>query len=283
MIIDSINIASAPEGSFAGSEYIQLSLSPGINDSYILEAATGFDVDEVVSQLYGGTFNNDFNNLTIPDRDITLKIRLNPNYETGETPSTLRNNLYKVIAPTRSGLAQIKLMLNGSMVASIDGFITKFEASIFSPEPEIAITLSCTYPWFRGPEQQLAGSVSVPNPILVDNLSNAPHGFVMRLNFIGTVSTSFTIQGKYGTTDWPFRLLRPSGNPFVSGDQLYISSNRDNRYVYMVRSGITTHLADTIDYEQAWPLMFPGFNQLGFSSSLVTIVSLIYRPHYWGV
>jgi hypothetical protein len=287
MIIDAIHICSTPESGTAGQTFAQLSLNQAsLTDGYILQSALGLDVEEVFPQIYGSYYTDIFHNQAMPPREITLKIRLNPKYDAGETPADLRNNLYKVIAYSRTAGTTLNFMLGTTVVATIDGNVKKLEADIFSSEPSVQMVVRCPYPWFRGPSDislQGQSGVTVPSPILNDPYSNAPHGFKMRLQFTGTVSTSFTIQGKYGTTQWPFKILRASGSPFVSGDSLYFSSEQDDKYLYIVHNGITTYLADSIDFNQVWPIMFPGQTRLGFSSSSVSIVELTYKPHYWGV
>jgi hypothetical protein len=286
MNIDGIHLYSAATELTSAVKFAELSLNQAdLSESYILHSAFGLDIDSIIPQFYGGYLTDQYFNMSLKPREITLKVRLNPQLDNNETPSTLRDALYKLIGVSRTGLSEIRLMNGATHVAFIRGFISKFEASLFDRDTDVQITFNCPYPIFRGPSYiELAGTggVTVPSPTLVDNASTAPHGFKMQLTFTGSVATSFTIQGTYSTTIAPFKLLRASGDPFPSGYSIWLSSEQDNRYV-LGGTGTGVPIADTIDANQIWPIMFPGSTQIGFSSSLVTINSITYRPHYWGV
>lgn len=285
MIIDAIHLYSAAEISTNPVSFAQLSLNHAdLTQSYIVQEAFGLDADEIVPSYYGGFSTDKFHNMSLKSREVTLRIKLNPQYASSQTPSSLRDALYKLIAYSRTGLVELRFMNGATQVANIRGFIKKFEAALFSENPEVQITISCPYPFLRGPDTiELAGAsgVTVPNPTLVDSLSNAPHGFKMRLTTTGTVGPTFTIQGKYGSGGvWPFSM---TGLTFSTGAVIWFSSEEDDKYFYYVYGGITTHISDLLLLNQVWPIMFPGSTQLGFSSSNFTINSITFRPHYWGV
>jgi len=287
MIIDAMHLYSAATEIESAVSVAEFSLDQAaISEPYILLSAFGLDVDEVIPQFYGVYSSDAFYNMALKAREVVLSIKLNPQYGTAETNSSLRDALYKVIARNRTGLVELRLMNGATHVAGIKGFIKKFETSIFSPESVVQLTIECPFPMLRGPSYvELAGvsGVTVPTPNLVDDLSTAPHGFKMHLTFTGTVPYSFTVQGKAGTTAYPFTINLVTSDPFKLADELYLSSEQDDKYLYMIRSGTITRLADTLAVNSIWPMMFPGETELEFSSSLVTINSITYRPHYWGV
>jgi hypothetical protein len=199
-----------------------------------------------------------------------------------ETPSSLRDHIYKAIARNRTGLVEVRLMLGGDCVAYIQGKIKRIENNIFDVAPMIQISIECRFPLFRGPDYiELVGEtgVTVPSPELNDLVSTAPHGFRMQLTFTGSPGSSFTIQGKYGTTQWPFKINKT----FQAGDVLYFGSESNQRYLYFFRDGTSRQLLDALALGQIWPTMFPGNNRITFSSSLVEINSITYKTHFWGV
>lgn len=293
MIINAIQLWSAVESSGTDVSFAELSLDKAdLTESYIVEKILGLDADTIIPKFYGNYSDDEFYEMSMPPRDVNLKIQLNPQYSEGETPSSLRDALYRAISYSRTGLVHLRLMLGAVQVAYIQGFIKKLESDIFTANPNVEMIVECGFPFLRSPTYtDIAGDpgVTPPNPTLIDSLSTAPHGFVMELQFTATVATSFTIQGKSGTVEWPFKILRPDGDPFVSGDRLYLSSERDNKYLYMVPNGSDPGegddvlLVDSIDINPIWPIIFPGENQLGFSTSNVLINSLTFKHHYWGV
>lgn len=290
MRVDTIRLTSATEDPvYTGEPYLFVNLPVDRaepTDPYILQQAYGLDVGEAFPQFYGSFARQDFRKMMMKPREVTLKIRLNPDHTLSERPSDLRHSLYKLISYDREGLVEIQFVADGEIVAYLRGFVTKLEAPQFASEPQAQITIECPFPFIRGKEEiELVGEpgVTVPSPYLIDNESNMPHGFQMVLRFTASVPTSFTIQGEYGTTKAPFKILRNPGAPFLNNDRLYFSSTEDDKYLYMTRGGNETLLADFIDRNQVWPLMFPGSNRIQFSTSNVVIESLTYYTHYWGI
>jgi hypothetical protein len=172
-----------------------------------------------------------------------------------------------------------------TIVAKIEGFISKFEVPYFTETPEAQITIVCKDPMFRAinPVVMESTDLSSINPIMVpDSMSTAPHGFSMDVIFTDP-STTFLIQDDPTHPEWTFKVT-PGGFGFVIGDHLYFCSEYTNRYLYMVRGGVTTHLLDKIEPGSIWPTIFPGFNTF----QIVTLPklnwgSLQYYAAYWGV
>lgn len=282
MNIDGLRLYSAATESVGAVSIAEFSLDAAdLSQSYILQSVTGLDVDEIIPQFYGTYEGDAFYNMTLKPRTVVMRIRLNPQYNSAETPSDLRDALYRVISANRTSKVEIRLMYEGSPVAFVQGYIRKVEASLFEATTEVQLTIECPFPFLRGVSYvELEGDagVSVPSPTLIDDLSTAPHGFKMELAITGTLS-SLTIQGKSGTTEWPFEVMQS----FASGDDLFFSSEPDDKYLYRVRSGVTLLLADKLTVGSVWPLMFPGETEIAFGTSSLTIESITYRPHYWGV
>jgi hypothetical protein len=285
MNIDAINIHGLNESNVASTNAIaQFDLSHAdITDNYILEEATGLDADEIVPQYYGGGLGVvDYYQMVSGPRTVVLDIKLNPQYDTGETPSQLRDALYKAIAYSRFGMVRLKLRNNASTVGVLDGFVTKFEANVFSSNPKVKLTIICPEPLIQHEARiDLSAdtpATTVPTFTITDNISTAPHGFSVRLHFTGAVNTSFTITTAAGT----FRILLGVSAGFVNNDELTMTSEQNNKELYRTGS-ISANLADTIDQNQIWPLVMPGVNTYTLSSSLVVVEYIAHKPAFWGV
>jgi hypothetical protein len=235
------------------------------SDSYILRGITGLDVDDLTPQLYstGNYTGKRFVQIKPKAREITMRIILNPNPNPPsgipETASELRNKLYTLISSYRT--SQIRLDFIGQPTdVFIEGFITKFETSLDSQISEVTITVRCDYPYFRSPERFSAANVlndlSKVRPVIKNGFSNAPHGF--RLRLMATSTFDYFLIGSPNGYDWRFEI---SGFPFQTGDILSISSEEDNKYVVMERTGASpTGLIRYVSPESEWPLLFPGVN-----------------------
>lgn len=290
MSITSIQLWSAPEAAVSPVQYAEFFLDEAkLDHPYILEDATGLDNDLIIPQYYGGysgvTPSNQFYNMQPGPRDVALKIKLNPQYDDDITVSHLRHVLQQAIGSSRTGLVELRFIYNTTLFAAyVRGFVAKFEASIFSDNPEVILTIHCDFPFLLSPtETELAGSsltAAMPNPTLSDTSSTAPHGFRMDLTIgSGGTASPFVIQGKYGYTIAPFTI----NQAMVSGDTLHFSSVYGDKYLYYIHSGVTTHLTDKIAAGSIWPIMFPGDTRITFGYSNITITSLRFQKYYWGI
>lgn len=253
---------------------------------YMVRNILGLDAEEITPKFYG------FGLLTKPKyyefglkaRDIVIRVVLNPQFIIDEEYSDVRDELYRAISATRTGQIVLHFRSGGTIVSRIFGFITKFEVPYFVRLPEVQLTIRCDDPMFRAinPVEFTTDDLPVANPIYIpDSLSTSPHGFSMQVTFTAT-SPSFTMQDDATTPEWKFKVT-PSGG-FLTGDVLYFSSDYTNKYLYMIRSGVTTYLVDKIEPSSIWPILFPGTNTF----YILEIASidwniLQFYAAYWGV
>lgn len=276
MIINAIHLYSS------NVKYAEFSLdNTDHTQPYLIQSAFGLDVDDLRPNFYAlsGDTRSKYYNMSSEPREITIRIKLNPQYGSGQTPSSLRDTLYKAISSSRTSTVELRFMNGVTTVATIFGFVKRFEAPLFSSNPEVQITLKSDYFFLRAPTRTVVslGGLSKTAPVLTDSLSTAPHGFRMQLTFTGFVG-SLAIQ-EAGSTEWAFLI----GQSFTTGDVLYFSSEENNRYLYRIRSSVTLHLLDTLNSDAVWPLMFPGTTNLSISTSSFNWNDVSYYPTYWGV
>lgn len=211
-----------------------------------------------------------------------MRINLNPRFNLGESYSSLRDDLYKLIASSRTGLVQLQFKNGAAVVAVISGFVTKLESPHFEKNPEVTMTLRCDEPMLKAPTLTNV-DVTALDPAatdIVDNLSTAPHGFFFEVSFVGP-QASLSISDP-NDPDWEFEIIPVGG--FLAGDVLHFSSELNNKYLYIVRGVDTIHLADVITSGSVWPILFPKENTLALSGAAnLDWVSISYYPTYWGV
>lgn len=255
---------------------------PGRQNPYNVKTIVGLDADEIVSRYYGisGGSNSSFYNLTLEQRNLVFRIELNARYGQDETPSDLRDRLYKMIASSRTGLIEIQFKNGTDVIAVISGFIQKLEAAHFTKTPEVQITIDCSDPLLKAPDPVNVDVVGLLPSLTVieDTLSTAPHGFVFSMNFLDAMD-SFTITD---SSDQTFE-IEPVGG-FLLDDVLYFSSEHNNKQVFLVRGVDTFYLADAIVPGSVWPIIFPGENE--FVCATATDLSwdaISYYPTYWGI
>lgn len=251
------------------------------DERYIIRNITGLDADEITPSLYGigQSTGNKFVNMRLKERDIGVKIILNPNYAGFDTPSGLRDQLYQMISSYRTGLMRLSFYNQNIETAVIDGYITKLESDLSSAIPEVQLTIRCPYPYLRSPNRVDVdvSSLSKTAPIVVDSLSTAPHGYRMRWQF--TANTSGFGMQKPNDSDWSFFVTYP----FLSGDVFTFSSEEDNKELYITRSGARIQLIGSVAAGSEWPLIFPGSNEVWLTTNQFNYVYLSHYTTYWGV
>lgn len=291
------------------SEFISFKLRDAApNDPYLIKAMIGLDADEIVHTFYGfgASSMERFYNFSLTKREIVMRIVMNPRYILNETPSNIRDELYRMISSNRSGAIDVIFNSGGASIAKATAYITKFEVPHFSNVAEVQITLMCEDPLFHGVNPVVLpqypdltdigggplGANVASNPLeVVDARSTAPHGFVLNVGF-GESHDTFTLQEKQNNPDWTFKVdpgTIASQDGFVDGDTLHISSVAADKYVKLVRGGTTYDILDKVELDSVWPVLFPGQNEFfcpelfASTDKFIYWTSLEYYPAYWGV
>lgn len=249
---------------------------------YIVRHVTGLDADELVAQFYGqgSVTAKKYYDLVLRPREIVLRIGLNPKYNVGGTPHKLREDLYRAISSHRAGNVELRFNDNARVVGVIKGFITKFESSLFSKDTDVQITIKCDDPMIKS--QYISGPViselgSGPVFYFIDPISTSPHGFRMKVTFTED-QDGFSISDTTG--DWLFLI----DYEFLDGDELYLSSEFGEKYLYRIRSGGTLYLMDKLPLGTLWPVLFPGENPFDFSDpSAFEFNEVYWSETHWGV
>lgn len=251
---------------------------------YNVKAIVGLDADEITQHYYGGSGSENaaYYELSLKKREIVVRIELNPSFLGGESYSDLRDNLYRLISSSRTGMVQLQFKDGDDVVASISGFVSKFESPHFAKTQEVQITIGCENPLLRSPDPIIT-DVSGLDPALTtvtDSLSTAPHGFTLGLNVLANIM--HVIISDPGDSNWMFDVfLTPY---FIPGDVIHLSSEYNNKAAYLDRSGTIIQLGNNIMPTSVWPILFPGDNNFELAEPASLEWDYInYYPTYWGV
>ena len=267
------------------------------SDPYIIKSSTGFDADEIFPKNAGYFVDffsegaiTEFYDMMLGDRTVSLLVKPNPDYRANQTVGHLRDTLYKAIAYTRYTNLELRLMEivddlgTEEDIASLFGRIAKIESDLFSNDPNVTITFECSDPFLRSNDYiSIDGSefVDASEPLWNDDDSTAPHGYTFRMDFSDDKDglTVYPVNGGTFSIDYEFE----------AGDHLYLSSEYNNRYLYVVKGfdDSTVHLTDKVVAGSVWPMMLPGENEVKFHAPFESftegvIVTLTYRTSYWG-
>lgn len=280
------NVALYSDSAFGiGVDVLNFSLEHTHRDNkYAVRAITGLDAEEIIPKFYGfSTVSKQrYYNMGLKSREIVMRVVLNPDFENNESYSDIRDELYRAISATRTGIIMLHFMSGPNVVARIPGFITKLEVGYFNQLPEVQVTVRCDDPLFRS----LTPTVFEPTDLstgtevqIGDNMSTAPHGFSFEATFT-TDTTNFVVQDKATSPEWQFNIVYS----FLAGDQLFFSSELSDKYLYIMRSGSPIYLMDKVQPLSIWPVIFPGFNNFYFTNAATFAFDKVeYYPAYWGI
>lgn len=268
------------------STVINLSFrDPTLTNPYNIKGIVGLDADELVSQFYSTATNSltKFNNISLLKRNIVLRIGLNPRYDQIESYSSLRDAVYKMLASSRTGRIQLYFMNKTDTIATLSGFVSKIETTLFEQVQEIQITVKCDDPMLKSPSPVSIDITGMPltNFVVQDNVSTAPHGFKYEIELLANLASVLTMSDPTNPS-WFFTMTPGWG--WLSGDVISFSSEYNNRYAWLIRSGIVYQLGEYLIKGSVWPILFPGSNTFTFTNpTSLKWRSMSHSYNYWGV
>lgn len=265
---------------------------PTNQNPYNIKGIDGLSPDQIVNSRFMGPNGAPLNDLAMLNRDMVILIELNPDFESNQTFSELRDELYKLIWTSRTGLTQFQFKDDTTVVAVVYGTVSKFETTQFAKKQMIQMTVRCEEPLLRAPSRVdvYTDDFSSRHFTIIDNKSNAPHGFRFYLKVRNNVETLMigspdtSVPGGIGLKMKPTVHGGFQVNDFISG-----SSEFNNKYLYLIRDAEFIPIIDSIQFGSTWPLMFPGETDLfmvdvdNLLTDVIRIDSMSYYPTYWGV
>lgn len=306
MNITEIQICSPVTDTFRYTHARLALRNPNMEQPFILKASTGLDADEILSVYNGSPVGPKYFKMGPKKRTVVLLIKTNPQYgsylgfdtQPLNTAGDLRDVLYKAISWGNEGELELRFMTDSDYTASLFGFVTKVEASTFSPETEMQLTIECDYPFLRSTEDVYpVTELGLVYAGLDDFFSTAPHGWKCQFKFTEDCN-SFSMhevnQKLKKALNYSFHI----NYAFKTNDLLHFSSEDEDKYLFVEKGSPTsvlrgykpnmskvTHLTDKIQINSVWPLMRPGKNSFKLSreSTGIILYNLTYRPTYWGI
>ena len=195
-------------------------------------------------------------------REITCNVYLNPNYTIGQTPETLREDVY-LLRPGNEDLSlDFRLMLNGVEVAMTPVYVKRVEVSPFSKDTLLQIVLASTSGTFkrRAPVSLSYPAIDKVHPIFV-NEGSTETGFKLQIDFTGPV-TSFGLRQSNPSGDMLMNKVFAESYLFTIGDMVEINTNIGERGVWLTRGGVRTSKIGSLSPQSTWLSLYPGPNEL---------------------
>ncbi len=123
MRVTSVDIYASNSSNFINLSY----RDPKAVNPFQVKTIQGLDADEISPRFYraSGGPQGKYYDLTLSKRDIVVQIALNPSFALGKSYSSLRDELYKLISSSRTGIVQLRFKDGATTVAAVSGFITK--------------------------------------------------------------------------------------------------------------------------------------------------------------
>jgi len=242
------------------------------SDTYILKAVDGLgppDVNVII-------LDNVYQGRETANRQIVMRVGLNPNYGVNQTPEQLRSTLYKMLTLDYTSALRFSLMDGGIIVAIVDGYISKMEVAHFAKDPEVQITIECLQPYLLAPNPTvLVPTTKATFPVV--NPGTASTWFKADFNITGTIA-NFTLS----------RNLKPLEQmkiqtTLLPGDVLSIDTRDGQKNITYTRAGKTENAVGILSIDSIWLELYAGLNTLKTSSAAFNWGSITFTPRYWGV
>lgn len=221
------------------------------------------------------------------NRQIVARVGLQPAWNVGQTPDELRGVVYRLLTTKFDQQVVFQILQNGSVLGVAKGDVSKLEASIFTKDPEVQITLDCDYPYFlapallvQTPSRTLSGAQQL---IDIDNDGDAPAGFVMTFTLQSTNPAGLIISDD-APANGQFMHL---GTGWAVGDRVWVDTRADVRGVWRMPAGSSTWVSH-LNYlrgDSTWLQLHAGDNRFRVNITAFDWYGDAFRhtPAYWGV
>ena len=267
----------------AGS-LIVLSLAEPLG-GHIVQNIEGLDPVKasIVSSSYATMDGTAFQNAKNEQRNIKMRLGLEPNYAT-ETVASLRAELYPFLMPKSKVLLQFYDSELGLNSFDIEGYVESFEAPLFVSDPAVDVSILCSQPDFVAHDETTYSGSSVADSttyVSVDYDGSVDAGFIFQLDVDRTLA-GFTIRrsapdGNIKTMDFSY--------PFVSGDTVKVSTVPGDKYVTKTVGGIVTPILYSLNRTAQWINLEPGTNNFNVDTGVGASIdySIKYHERFGGL
>lgn len=221
------------------------------------------------------------------DRQATMLVGLQPDWDTGQTAEELRSELYGLLTPPFGLPVGMQLMLGDTVVGVAQGDISAMETAIFSSDPAVQIVLDCDYPYFLTPsihyQTPFKELVSGKMAFDVENDGTAPAGFWMKIVLQSAPTGGNLVISDASATGQSMTIK----GPWAAGDIFEIDTRAGQRGVWRDPSGAAGRTSKLNDFTASspWIQLHKGDNRLFANVTAFDWEGsgFGHTPAYWGV
>lgn len=244
-------------------------------DPYILASADGLGPPEVDVSIQntlnaGGVYQG----RRPQNREIVLRVGLNPDFGIGQTAADLRTTLYGMLTPGYVDNIIINVMDGATILALTTGYVKKLEVVPFNIEPEVQITIACVQQYLQAPYPLYVEPPVKSAPEIV-NVGTAPAGFFMELTFTSNITNWALVHATGAKMELTYA--------FLIGDILTIDTRPGSRKILLKRGLVTSNIIYALTPDSIWFLLHGGSNSFTTTSNAFNWGDVFYLPQYWGV
>jgi len=249
-----------------------------------------------------------YNSSRVASRNIVFNLGFHN--DTAESIEQLRLKTYKYFPMKKEITIEVH---TDSRIGVATGYVESNEPDIFSKEEGSIISILCPRAFFYGkdiiqeyfsgsspkfefpfenPSTSLKliemGTVFISTAKSILYTGDEDTGVTIYVTFTGNVS-GLTITNSATSEVMSIdstKLITLTGADFHVGDQLIISTLRGNKYIHLIRSGITYNILNTINTTSAWFRIIRGDNVFVYTaaSGLANMQFLVeYKNVYGGL
>lgn len=258
-------------------------------DNYILKEAWGLGPAEVDVFIADTLFQGGLYQGRRPrNREVVLRVGLNPDYKQQISASQLRQNLYNLL----TSYNPVNIHVTTDIVEfQIKGYVKTIEVAIFTKEPEVQITIPCLSPYFEGMSELSIPAPPVDDaPIIFENPGSAPTEFYAELEILNNQPGQISKVRIAPLLDTSDRYVEVS-YAFLPNDVITFNTKAGVRQISLLRSGqVPINLIRNVNDKLGWFYLEPGANVIHASSGIDDSWYLSFKwnafkftPQYWGV
>lgn len=250
------------------------------DDKYFVKSITGLEPPDQAVAIARTASGGKYQGKQAEDREIVVLIGLNPDWDAGETPKFLRDQLYTMINTGYDPKVMITLMSGFFPVASVAAYVTKFEAELFTKDPLIQITFTCLNPTFKSIAyiSYSPDDLDLRYPNLY-NPGTAETGFQFGVKFTEDMQGWFIKTAKDQNIGMEFDML------FHANDILTVSTIPGSRYIHWHKHrGKIQNKLGILKSSSEWITLHPGMNNFVVPArdKWIWKGKLTFTPLYWG-
>lgn len=204
-------------------------------------------------------------------------------------------------------------METDSRVAEVSGYVESNEPDIFSKKEGTQISIICPDPYFYSENENIVtfsgfeslfefefsnesldtnlitmGEISTVTTNVVEYYGDAEVGLVMVLKANGPVENPMVVNLNTNESIRidSAKMIALTGSDIVAGDEIRISTLRNNKFVVLLRNGVYTNILNTLDRDTDWFTLAKGDNEFAYFADdglLNLYFEIRYRMVYEGV